>query len=61
MPMYKKRDSSLNLGCVNCKNYTGKQPVNVPNFACCAGVKYFKVFFCYKFLRKRDDSNVRAT
>ncbi len=42
-------------------NYTGKQSVNVPNFACCAGVKDFKVFFCYKFLRKRDDSNVRAT
>lgn len=60
MPMYKNRNSSTNLGCANCQHYTGKQPVNVPNFACDAGVERFKVFFCYKFLGKRACKNERV-
>lgn len=58
--MMKNRDSSINLGCANCQHYTGKQPVNVPNFVCNAGVEQFKVFFCYKFLRKRVCKNERV-
>lgn len=57
--MMKNRDSSINLGCANCANYSGKQPVNVPNFECKAGVGQFKVFFCYKFLGKRGCDNER--
>lgn len=48
----KHKDSALNEGCSNCKNYCGKQPVNVPNFRCKAGVKAFKVYICDKFCRK---------
>lgn len=59
MPMYKRRDNSLNLGCANCAHYVGRQPVNVPNFACNAGVEQFKVFFCYNFLGKGIHENER--
>lgn len=52
----KRRDPYDNRGCLNCANYTGEQPVNVPNFRCGAGENLFRVYYCDKFKDKQANA-----
>lgn len=58
--MRRNRDVSLNEGCLNCGNYIGMQPVNVPNFRCSADVENFKVYFCSKFEGRARAPNTKS-
>lgn len=48
-----RRDPTLNQGCKNCKNYTGKYPVNVFNFKCAKGEKNLHVYICMQFKKSK--------
>ena len=52
----KKRNPYDNMGCLNCRNYTGTQPVNVPNFKCGVGESLFRIYYCRKFKRKQANA-----
>lgn len=51
--MRRMRDPKLNMGCANCRNFSGIGNPNVINFKCAAGIDAFRIYFCPSFQHKK--------